>query len=275
MSASSINIRNNIFFIVTAVVLTLIILGVSYSSIFLQKGLAAQNTASRLDRNFKLVIDAGHGGNDDGSKYNNIKEKNITLAIAEKIKTLAPLYGVDVIMTRSSDVFINPIGRVAFADHQNADVYVSIHVNELKAYNYVSGMQVYVSNHNPQFNQSCVLGSAVAKSLSTDFKVFNKLQDRAKNIYVLSENTLPAVLVECGFMTNPADLKMLTDSAQETLIAKQILEGVSAYKNNKVSEMYAVQLPRQIDTSRNKNIIASYHVIAPKKVLKKTGKITS
>jgi N-acetylmuramoyl-L-alanine amidase len=256
----------NILFITAGIFICVLVLAASYYSVFIQKKSISKTVSIIARQQFRLVVDAGHGGNDDGSKYNGIKEKNITLAIAEKIQELAPQYGIDVVMTRTGDKFINPIGRVSMADHQSANAYVSIHVNELRGYQSVSGMQVYVSNQNPQFSQSCVLGSGVAKSLSDDFKVFGQLQDRAKNIYVLSENTLPAVLVECGFITNPTDVKILTDSAEESLIAKQILEGVAAYKNHKVTQMYGVRIPHSADAIRSKNILASYHATIQKKV---------
>jgi N-acetylmuramoyl-L-alanine amidase len=242
-------------------------------SIYLQETPARRNIAG-APQQFRLVVDAGHGGNDEGSKYNNIKEKDITLAIAKQIKLLAPQYGIDIAMTREGDNFINPPGRINVAEHENANAYVSIHVNELKGYSYVSGMQVYVSNRNPQFEQSCVLGSAVSKSLSEKFKVFGKLQDRAKNIYVLSENSLPSVLVECGFITNAQDAKMLTDSTEEKLIAKQILEGVAAYKNHSVPQLYAVQLPHWADTVKSKRIIASARGITPRRKAKKGNRLT-
>jgi N-acetylmuramoyl-L-alanine amidase len=255
----------NILFITAGIFICVAVLALSYSSVFLQKRSLPKTAKIIARQQFRLVVDAGHGGNDDGAKYNGIKEKNITLAIAEKIKSLAPQYDIDVVMTRTADKFINPIGRVSLADHQSANAYVAIHVNELRGYENVSGMQVYVSNQNPQFDQSCVLGSGVAKSLSTDFKVFGQLQDRAKNIYVLSENSLPAVLVECGFITNASDEKIMSDSTGELLIAKQILEGVAAFKNHKVTQMYSVRVPHIAEAAKSKNILASFHIITPKK----------
>ena len=265
---------NNLFFFITLFLVFTGVIVICFSSIFFEKGGNLSDITSNSPHKFRVVIDAGHGGRDEGSKYNKLVEKNITLAIAERIKSLSAQYGVDVVMTRSSDAFINPAKRIAIADRQNADAYVSIHVNELRGYEYVSGMQIYVSNHNPQFDKSCVLGSAVAKSLSTDFKVFNKLQDRSKNIYVLSENTLPSILVECGFITNLSDEKMLTDTATETLIAKQILQGVAMFKDNKVKELYAVQLPRSLQPAVNKNITAAYRPLTQKKPVKKANRLT-
>ncbi len=226
--------------------------------------------APKSKPSFTLVIDPGHGGVDQGtSVHSGIKEKNITLSIAEEIYKLSPEYGIHTLLTRDSDVFMNPLKRVDFASSQHGDAYVSIHVNELKGYQNVSGMQVYVSNYNQRFPESCKLGSTIASSLSTDFKIFPRLEDRSENIYVLSQNPLPSVLVECGFITNPGDLKMLTDSAKIRTLAKQILSGVQAYRENHVTQLYAVQLPRP---QRSKSMIAAVHPAVRKKAVKKSGK---
>jgi len=128
---------------------------------------------------------------------------------------------------------MNPHYRVAFAMQQNADAYVWLHVNELRGYSYVSGMQVYVSNENPDFEQSRQLGSAIAQDPGTDFKVSHTLQQRAENIFVLADNFMPSTLIECGFITNPANAKLLTDSTKTIVIAKQVLAGIATYASHK------------------------------------------
>lgn len=231
-------------------------------------------SAPKAKPSFTLVIDPGHGGVDQGTSVRNgIKEKNITLRIAEEIYELSPGYGIHTLLTRDSDFFMNPPKRVDFASSRHGDAYVSIHVNELKGYQNVSGMQVYVSNYNQKFPESCKLGSSIANSLSMDFKIFPRLEDRSENIYVLSQNPLPSVLVECGFITNPGDLKMLTDSAKIRMLAKQILSGVQAYRENHVTQLYAVQLPRlQTAAPRTKSMIAAVPPVIRKKAVKKPGK---
>jgi len=212
-----------------------------------------------INKIFTVIIDAGHGGRDEGTKFKNVKEKDITLAIAKQAEELAPQFGLKVVLTRHTDTFLNPIARVGFASLQNADAYVAIHVNELRGYSYVSGMQVYVSNKNPAFESSRLLGSAVSQNLGADFKVSPRLQQRAANIFVLADNSIPSVLVECGFITNPSDLKMLTDSAKTLLIAKQILAGVSAYAKHAAINEYAVQIasPSSSSSSHHHGVMAS------------------
>jgi len=205
---------------------------------------------------FTVIIDAGHGGKDEGTKTKTVKEKEITLAIAKQIEALAPKYNVKVILTRHTDTFMNPVARVNFAMQHNADAYVALHVNELRGYSYVSGMQVYISGKNPDFDQSRLLGSAVAQNLGADFKISHTLQQRIERIYVLAENYMPSILVECGFITNPADLKLLTDSTKTLIIAQQVLTGIQAYANHNTINAFAVQQLPSV-TARRKTIIAT------------------
>lgn len=207
-------------------------------------------------KEFVLIVDPGHGGNDEGTKNKNIKEKDITLAIAKQVAALAPQYGIKVVLTRYNDTFINPVSRVNIALTQHADAYVSIHVNELRGYSYVSGMQVYVSGKNPDFAQSRMLASAIAQNLGVDFKISQILQQRAENIYVLAENTMPSVLIECGFITNPNDLKLLTDSTKTLVIAQQVLSGAQAYAQHAAINEYAVKAVQAV-TPHHKSIITS------------------
>jgi hypothetical protein len=116
---------------------------------------------------------------------------------------------------------------------------------------------VYVSDKNPDFAKSKLLGSAVSQNLGADFKVSPRLQQRAENIFVLAENYIPSILIECGFITNPNDLKMLTDSAKAQLIARHILSGVSAYAKHATINEYAVQVASPSSASRHHNIMAS------------------
>jgi len=214
---------------------------------------------------FTVIIDAGHGGRDEGTKYKNVKEKDITLAIAKQAAVLAPQFGLRVILTRHTDTFLNPIARVGFASTQNADAYVAIHVNELRGYSYVQGMQVYVSNKNPDFDSSRLLGSAVSQQLGANFKVSPRLQQRAANIFVLADNSMPSILVECGFITNPTDVKLLTDSTKTLLIAKQILAGVSAYAKHAAITEYAVQIASPPANNHHHGIMASSAALHAKK----------
>jgi N-acetylmuramoyl-L-alanine amidase len=184
---------------------------------------------------FKLVVDAGHGGKDNGAVANGLYEKDVTLRIAEKIKSLSPEYGIEVVLTRSSDVYMAPPQKSDFANAQHADAVISVHVNAAEKSQGQSGFDVVLSKNNAQEFSSVLLGSAILQSLQPEFKVTPTLLQKDVGIWVLDKSILPAALIECGYLTNSDDAKLLQDDANIELIAKKILSGTALYANNKNS----------------------------------------
>jgi N-acetylmuramoyl-L-alanine amidase len=185
---------------------------------------------------FKVVVDAGHGGDDAGAEANGVMEKSVNLSIAQKIKELAPQYGISVALTRDADIAVPTANRTQFALQQNAAVFVSIHLdvdagNPTSNKQQLPGLTAYVSKQNAQYAKSVLLGSSLIKSLSAGFKVEKILKERAESVYVLNRNTLPAILLECGYINRASDVKQLTSSSQVELMARKILEGLTAYAN--------------------------------------------
>jgi N-acetylmuramoyl-L-alanine amidase len=222
--------------------------------------LQKQDTIVKADTPFKLVVDAGHGGKDNGVIANTgTKEKNINLKISKKIKELSAEYGIDVMLTRNNDMFMSPPEKVDFANAQNADAFISIHVNttEQNESEKKSGMEVCISKDNVKYDESKVFGSAILQSLNNNFHVNMSLLQKKVGIWVLKANTLPAILIECGYLDNDEDLKMLNDVAKVELIARKILEGVALYANHKIdpSQVRDVQFEGAYeDTSKPKKL---------------------
>lgn len=200
---------------------------------------------------FTLVLDAGHGGEDGGALApDGTKEKDITLTISKKIKELSSDYGVNVIMTRTDDVTMNPKEKTDFSNKQKADAFVSIHVNAtVKDQLNKSGMEVVISknNDNKQLDKSKILGSALLQQLNGNFSITKALLQKHVGIWVLQATTVPAVLVECGYLTNKKDLSLLKDDIQTELMARKILEGVVAYANNKNTPVDPYEVKMQED----------------------------
>lgn len=182
---------------------------------------------------FKVVIDAGHGGEDDGNQAGGVAEKDITLNIAQKIKEYAPQYNIEAALTRGSDATMSEDERVAFAKSQNAGACISIHA-DYTANTSQRGINVYVDKDNKNFDDSKLLGSAVVQYLSTQFTVNKTLKQSQQTINILKSNPAAAILIECGAMSNNADLKAMTDDAKTTVIAKNILTAISKFANSKV-----------------------------------------
>lgn len=182
-----------------------------------------------------IALDAGHGGSDPGAiGPNGTQEKNITLPITKYLKADLEAMGAKVVMTRTTDVDVyapNASGpdelqaRVNVANYNNADAFVSVHINS--------------------FNNSSVGGIATyyyAKT-SYDAKLAQTIQNRIKdeasfngdrgiqpgNLYVLRHSSMPAVLVELGFISNPREEAALRTEATQKSFAQKIANGVAAY----------------------------------------------
>lgn len=181
---------------------------------------------------FRVVIDAGHGGEDPGLQVGLAAEKDITLAIAKKIQSLSSKYNIDVVLTRNDDGNVGLKDRVSAA--QGAGAFVSIHLDNSNA---PGGISTYVSKDNKNFAGSKLLGSAVMESLGTKHKLDKKLKQRQEAIYVLKFNPAPAILVECGVMKNDADIKTLSSDAEITYLAEGILQGLAKFANNTATGM--------------------------------------
>jgi N-acetylmuramoyl-L-alanine amidase len=196
---------------------------------------------------FVLVVDPGHGGKDLGATGNGLYEKDIALKIAEKIKALSTRYGVDVVLTRSNDIFMSPVEKSNFSNAQNADALISLHVNSVTSDNAANaGFEVLLSPDNEKLaakNQS--LGSAILQNISKNFNAASVLHQKKTGIWILKNSNIPSAMIECGYITDVNDARNLKDEAKIELMAKNILEGVAAYANNAVNAANVYQLQKK------------------------------
>ncbi len=219
--------------------------------------LSAQKTVAA--KPFVLVVDAGHGGTDNGAVGNGLREKDVALKIAEKIKSLSTAYNIDVILTRSSDVFMSPLEKSNFANTQNADAFISIHINADKSQPAQSGFGVFISTKNQKLSKTNqVLGSAIMVSIIDNSKTGVSLQTKKSGIWVLDNSNIPSAIIECGYITNKGDAEILKDDAKMELMAKNILQGVAMYANNSLDESQLLQLQQEYkDTTPSKTNTSS------------------
>lgn len=184
------------------------------------------------DRVLRVVVDAGHGGDDHGAVENNIREKDIVLAIAKKVKELNSNPNIAILLTRDADVTVPLPERIEFAKKNKADFFVSIHVDAEQGKNTNRGVVVIVpKNDNSYLRQSKSLGSALIESFRRNevLPVTSNLTQRELGIWVLKANEYPSVLIETGFLSTDKDRQILSDEENRTLIAKNILEGIEKY----------------------------------------------
>ncbi|MBE7172544.1 MAG: N-acetylmuramoyl-L-alanine amidase [Williamsia sp.] len=189
-----------------------------------------------------VVIDAAHGGSDDGAHgVDGLLEKDLCLSIARKIKTLAPQYGIGVVMTReqdelpgkASDAREGNRNRVAVLQKSNADLFISVHLNadnSIKSPR--SGFDAYISSKNKQYEKSKILASAILGEVKSLYKTTEILKEREQQVYVLSNSNKPSVLIECGFITNDADAAFIKDEKNQENVAHNILKGIVKYQNS-------------------------------------------
>jgi N-acetylmuramoyl-L-alanine amidase len=189
----------------------------------------------------KILIDAGHGGMDGGTSSNNgTVEKNINLSIATKLKTRLQSLGYEVVMTREDDtgLYLNSgtvrskymedlRNRCNLKESSNCDMFVSIHLNYFTQSKY-KGAQVWYST----FKESAMLAGIIQKNLRGDLDSSNKrVQKPAKNAYrILRENdTMPSVIVECGFLSNYEEEQKLKSDEYQEKIAESISKSIGEY----------------------------------------------
>lgn len=167
-----------------------------------------------------IVIDAGHGGFDRGGiSGQRVPEKTMNLDVAQRLKAILIASGYRVVMTRDSDVFI-PLGtRVAIANSYRDAIFVCVHFNSARRGS-ANGVETYFYS-----SQSLPLASAIHYYVAGGAPTPNRGVKR-RGFYVLRRTTIPSVLVECGFLTNPTEAQYAQSVAYRQKLAEEIARGV-------------------------------------------------
>lgn len=169
---------------------------------------------------YTVVLDAGHGGEDAGCSFSGALEKDITLAVtllaAEKLRA----EGVTVILAREGDEKVSLDDRCRIANNAGADLFVSIHCNSYPEDTAVCGLEGYF--HDDTRGERLarhIMNAAGALSVKTRHV-------RDENYQVLRETTMPAALMEIGFLSNPSERQQLQTAEYQETIAQAIADGV-------------------------------------------------
>lgn len=218
------------------------------------KGVDVSKSSSILPASIRtIVIDAGHGGKDNGCKHNHAKEKQINLSIAKALGNLLKIQfpNLNIVFTRGDDRFVSLDERIATANNNYGDLFISIHCNYVKQ-RVVSGTELFVLGNTQEsisehqylghdigistntevgqhdYAQSMDLALAMNKAMTENSSLKNRGIKQAP-FTVLKKAKMPSVLIETGFLSNPRDFRVLNSKEGQLKFASTILQGFKDY----------------------------------------------
>lgn len=178
-----------------------------------------------------IIIDPGHGGHDPGALGNGLQEKEIVLDVSLRIRDLLVGEGAKVIVTRERDIFLELPERVDIARKNNADLFVSIHVNSFFSSS-ANGAETYYSPNTTFSNDSKRLAENIQKHLVKTAGMHDRGVKTA-NFHVIRYNVVPSALVELGFITNHSDAQKLKSHSHRDKFARAVYQGIMEYFNGR------------------------------------------
>lgn len=205
--------------------------GSSYITLTLAKGLGRALSMSsagpillpRAPSETLIVLDAGHGGSDPGAMRGDVQEKEITLAIINKLKKIIESKGARVVLTRSDDSFISLEERVRITNAVQPNLFLSVHINSLESTSDIYGVETYY-----QTDRSRPLADKVHQSLVAGLGVPDRFVRKAR-FYVINHTPVPAILAEVGYITNKMERDRLISSDYQSKVAGALARGVMLY----------------------------------------------
>ena len=171
-----------------------------------------------------VVIDPGHGGKDSGAPgLGGLLEKDVILPIGKRVAAILEQNGVQAILTRDADFFVELQGRVDIAERVNATVFVSIHANSVDNRPNVNGLEVYY------YDSGYGLAEAVRSSILQNIPTIKDRGTRKARFYVLRKSSMPSILVETGYMSGYEDNPRLGTPEYQNRMAEAIARGILKY----------------------------------------------
>ena len=175
--------------------------------------------------NYKIVVDAGHGGTDVGAINNNRYEKYDTLKIAKLIEEYLNNEGIKTVMTRTNDTYVSLRERCKIANKKRADLFISIHRNSAEQGN---GVEIWTNSKKKQDDlelSNTILENLQSVGIQTNRGVkIGSIEGENTNYYVLNNTNMTSCLVELGFITDSVDNNLFDENIED--YAKAIAEGI-------------------------------------------------
>ncbi|SNX54425.1 N-acetylmuramoyl-L-alanine amidase CwlD [Thermoanaerobacterium sp. RBIITD] len=180
-----------------------------------------------------IIIDAGHGGNDPGKPGKSGKDEDeLNLAIATKLKDLIEESGGIVLMTREDDTLSDSNlmkdlkNRVYAGNDVKGDIFISIHLNSFPESQYKGAQVFYQKNSEKGKLLAEIIQDELKKTLDTNNE---RMAKETSTFFILRHAKMPAVIVECGFMSNPEEERLLNDDKYQYKVAWAIYKGILRY----------------------------------------------
>lgn len=217
----------------------LIVLSFAALGLWMAPAEEAQPAAAGSLSTLTVALDPGHGGYDGGARAHDsgVWEKELTLQIARAVEEALAERGAAVVLTRTEDICLSEEGsgkarkradlqaRLDIAGEAHADVFLSIHLNEYRDRS-ESGPQVF---YQRGADAGRLLAGALQESLVSTLQPSRVRSANAGDYYVLRSTSLPAALVECGFLSNAEEERKLLDAAYQRLIGQAVADGLEGW----------------------------------------------
>ena len=220
-----------------------------FASAFMRGAFSQDSKATAVPTTVTVVLDAGHGGEDGGAVgVNGILEKDINLSVVLLVGELLEKEGIAVIYTRTEDRLLyteeqdikgkrkmyDLRNRLGIAEGSEGAILVSIHMNKFSS-SEVKGLQVWYGKEN---ENSRLLAENIRASVKKELDPANRrvCKSAGDNIYLLAHATCPAVLVECGFLSNPEECEKLSQDDYKKQLSFSIFCGIMEYIENQNEE---------------------------------------
>ena len=217
-----------IFFILILVLITALIIG--YAKNKDKQGILTSSVVLKVYK-YKIVVDAGHGGEDKGTNFGKLYEKDITLKIAKYVEKYLNSKDCQVIMTRDTDkfVFLNSIAELNNDASPNA--FISIHIDSNKD-TQCKGISTYYyyNTLGYQKDERMNLAKTIEEQMIKDDS-WNNMGIKKNHLLVLSKSNAVSALIECGFLSNSGDRAKLSNNDVLERLGKNISDGVLKYLN--------------------------------------------
>ena len=193
--------------------------------------------------NKTIIVDAGHGGIDPGSMTDDqsVKEKDVNLKITKKVKELLEASGAMVILTRNDDtsLYTEQVGktirqkynenlknRKKIIQESSADMFISIHLNKFQESKYYGAQIFYPAGKEDDKQLATYIQGELKRVVD---KTNNRKIKSTNDIYLIKDNEIPSTLIECGFLSNDKEAKLLNDEEYQDQIAWAIYVGIQKY----------------------------------------------